>query len=217
MEKNTHAVKNGTLTVRRPILRESEEAAALIYSTGREIFNYAFYAEEDRTLRFLQEVFPEPRHPFSCTYAWVGELEGRIAGIIHFVDAEEKKSAEKAMVAMLNAHLSLGLLLRRIPRFIRMTAIEPNIGPDEIYINHVATDPEFQRRGVAAALLAHCERQALDRGKRLLSLDVEVGNQGARRVYDRFGFRETHLVRSRALRRAFGFQGFHHMEKEILR
>ena len=53
------------------------------------------------------------------------------------------------------------------------------------YIDFIATAPEFKRRGVAAALLAHVEQTA---GYSRLYLDVITTNLPAIRLYEKVGY-----------------------------
>lgn len=60
---------------------------------------------------------------------------------------------------------------------------------DEGYIDNVAVDPDFRRRGAASALLEAMIAEALRRKLRFLSLEVRAGNAGAVALYASFGFR----------------------------
>ena len=59
---------------------------------------------------------------------------------------------------------------------------------DEGYIDNVAVDPLFRRRGAASALLETMIREARTRSLRFLSLEVRAGNEGAIALYAAFGF-----------------------------
>ena len=60
--------------------------------------------------------------------------------------------------------------------------------PDYGEISAVCTDPAARGRGLAAALTRHVAAGMVDRGQTPL-LHVEEHNDGARRVYERLGFR----------------------------
>ncbi len=59
---------------------------------------------------------------------------------------------------------------------------------DELHINNVAVRPEFRRRGLARALLAHVTDEAIRRGATRATLEVRRSNVAALRLYDRLGF-----------------------------
>ena len=58
---------------------------------------------------------------------------------------------------------------------------------------------DHRGRGVGQALMAAAEQDARSRGARRIILDVIAANDGARRFYDRLGYREQGLVLSRDL------------------
>ncbi len=62
--------------------------------------------------------------------------------------------------------------------------------PGSWYLNIVAVFPEFRGRGLGTTLLGRAEALAKGAGAGLLSLIVESDNHGARRLYDRTGYRE---------------------------
>jgi ribosomal-protein-alanine N-acetyltransferase len=58
----------------------------------------------------------------------------------------------------------------------------------------VAVDPQARRTGAGSALMDGTLRRLRRRGVRRVVLMVRVGNRGARRFYDGYGFREVRLV-----------------------
>ncbi|HUY65245.1 MAG TPA: ribosomal protein S18-alanine N-acetyltransferase [Acidimicrobiales bacterium] len=58
---------------------------------------------------------------------------------------------------------------------------------DESHVNNIAVDPDWQGRGLGAALLLDLIRTGLARGARHLTLEVRVGNGPALALYGRFG------------------------------
>ncbi len=62
---------------------------------------------------------------------------------------------------------------------------------DEIYVVNLTTSPDVRRRGVASRLLGLCLLWGKRQGARRAILDVREGNIPARRLYERFGFRQA--------------------------
>jgi ribosomal protein S18 acetylase RimI-like enzyme len=62
--------------------------------------------------------------------------------------------------------------------------------PNSFYISGMALFPRFRSRGIGTQLLALAVEQARKRDLRQLSLIVFEQNTGARRLYERVGFRE---------------------------
>ncbi|MEO1247215.1 MAG: GNAT family N-acetyltransferase [Pseudomonadota bacterium] len=74
--------------------------------------------------------------------------------------------------------------------FVPLQELE-NLAPSTWYVNVLATYPEHRDRGYGAALLTIADRIAADGQLRGLSIIVSDGNPGARRLYERAGYRET--------------------------
>ena len=65
--------------------------------------------------------------------------------------------------------------------------------------------PAHQRRGVGTALIQRVEEQAVLRGMAGVWLDVQIANEGARRLYERLGYRvEGDVVINRYTRYSSG-------------
>ena len=62
---------------------------------------------------------------------------------------------------------------------------------DEIHINNVAIRPAYRGRGLGTALMHHVLAEARRFGARRATLEVRSSNEGARRLYERLGFRVT--------------------------
>lgn len=59
---------------------------------------------------------------------------------------------------------------------------------EEAHVTTLAVAPEYQRRGLATALLLDAVRTSVEGGALHLSLEVAFGNHGAQALYRRFGF-----------------------------
>jgi ribosomal-protein-alanine N-acetyltransferase len=59
---------------------------------------------------------------------------------------------------------------------------------DEAHVTTLSVHPDHQRKGIGARLLLELVRDARSRGVRALTLEVRMGNQAARALYERFGF-----------------------------
>jgi len=59
---------------------------------------------------------------------------------------------------------------------------------DEIHINNLALRPALRGQGIGTALLERVFIEARALGARRATLEVRASNEGARRLYERFGF-----------------------------
>ncbi len=64
---------------------------------------------------------------------------------------------------------------------------------DEAHITTFAVHPAWRRRHIGERLLLNVLDMALDRGAREATLEVRLSNLGARRLYEKYGFRPVGL------------------------
>lgn len=75
----------------------------------------------------------------------------------------------------------------------------------ELLMDGIVVDPEYRGKGVGTQLFARLMDDARSSGYATIRLDVIDTNQGARKLYERLGFRETETQRFEFLRRVLGF------------
>ena len=141
---------------------------------------------------------------------WVAEVEGRVAGGVHLVLADERAAGAVRALAV-----AVGW-----PRALRAVLVFSLLGSgrvarDEGYIDELGVAEWARRRGVASALLTACEREARRAGKRRLTLWVTSDNDAARPLYERYGFREARRRRWVLGRLVFGAPGAIFMEMSL--
>jgi ribosomal protein S18 acetylase RimI-like enzyme len=112
---------------------------------------------------------------FSYRNAVVAESGGRVAAaLIGYPLPDRPEPIPDTMPAM----------------FVPLQELE-NLAPGTWYVNVLAAYPQDRGKGHGAALLAIAERLAADTGRKGLSIIVSDANTGARRLYERCGYRET--------------------------
>ena len=74
------------------------------------------------------------------------------------------------------------------PMFVPLQELE-NLAPATWYVNVLAVQPRFRGLGLGTTLLAFAEEIGRTRGRNGLSIIVSDGNTGARRLYERCGYR----------------------------
>lgn len=70
----------------------------------------------------------------------------------------------------------------------------PGTEDDELFISNLAVFEEYRGQGIAVKLLEKAEEAAVEKGLKKLSLYVETDNAHAKRVYEKFGFKEVKKV-----------------------
>ena len=83
------------------------------------------------------------------------------------------------------------------PRFVPLQELE-NLAVGSWYIHVLATVPEARGKGWGARMIALAERVAREAGRAEMSIIVSDANHGARRLYERCGYREA--ARRRAVK-----------------
>jgi [ribosomal protein S18]-alanine N-acetyltransferase len=61
--------------------------------------------------------------------------------------------------------------------------------PDEAHLINLAIGPKFRQKGLGSAMIDYCLKFAARRGARLATLEVRSGNEAAKRLYEKSGFR----------------------------
>jgi [ribosomal protein S18]-alanine N-acetyltransferase len=61
--------------------------------------------------------------------------------------------------------------------------------PQEAHIINLAVAPAFRGRGVGQKMMEYCLSYARKKGAQLATLEVREGNEAARRMYEKCGFR----------------------------
>jgi ribosomal protein S18 acetylase RimI-like enzyme len=78
-----------------------------------------------------------------------------------------------------------------MPAMFRPLQELENLAPGTWYVNVLAVLPAFRNAGLGTELLQLAEKTSRELGKRGLSVIVSDGNTGARRLYERTGYRES--------------------------
>jgi ribosomal protein S18 acetylase RimI-like enzyme len=74
--------------------------------------------------------------------------------------------------------------------FVPLQELE-NLAPNTWYINVLAVRPQFRRQGLGTRLLQLADGTARALGSRAVSVIVSDANAGARRLYERCGYKEN--------------------------
>jgi ribosomal protein S18 acetylase RimI-like enzyme len=176
--------------VRKARQDDAGAAARLLFESAPDMY-MRFSGGRERALATLERAFAEPGNVASSEVTWLAEVDGRPAAAMAAFPVSEASERSRAY---------LGLTLRgtpfwRWPGTMRLYWIGGRATPQprehSLYIDALATDPAFRRRGAARALLDEAERRARELGLPAVSLDTSMNNEGARALYAAAGFDEV--------------------------
>jgi ribosomal protein S18 acetylase RimI-like enzyme len=203
------------IRIRQARPADHAEAAGLIFLTGEGLYTFAFYSEKEKTLKILQALFQKGSNEFTFEDACVATVNGRIGGLIFFLDRAKWKRNKRGMGLKIIKTMGLWETIKRMSRFKRVERLFQDMDDKTVYIQHLATVPGLRGRGIGTALIEFCERTAIEAGFSKLALDVATDNRNAIRLYEKLGFRIHGTIEDRVLQGRFNFQGLYRMVKKI--
>ena len=164
--------------------------ARLLFESAVDMYE-RFSGGRERALAALEQAFDTPGTLASMEAVWLAEVDGRPAAAMAAFPVSE--AAERSRAYM---DLTLrGTPFWRWPGVMRLYWMGGRASPrpreNSFYIDALATDSAFRRRGAARALLEEAEREARELGLPAVSLDTTLDNEGARALYAGAGFDEV--------------------------
>jgi ribosomal protein S18 acetylase RimI-like enzyme len=176
--------------VRKARQDDMEAVARLLFESAPDMY-MRFSAGRERAIATLERAFTEPGNVASGEVAWLAELNGRPAAAMAAFPVAEAALRSRAFLR----RTLRGSPVWHWPSTLRLywTGGRATPKPRErsFYVDALATDPAFRRRGAAQALLDEAERQARERGLPAVALDTSMNNEGARALYAVAGFDEV--------------------------
>lgn len=148
---------------------------------------------EDKCLTFLEMLtLQEPRHMCYYTEFLVAEVDGQPAAALEGFDPVNNGEATVAE-PMAEVRRKMGLTEEDMAAgqqsLIAFMTCHPDFAKGAWVVEHVATRPEYRRRGAVSRLL----EAILDKGRKqdfhLAQVSFYIGNTPAERAYRKAGFR----------------------------
>ncbi|MGH2744577.1 MAG: GNAT family N-acetyltransferase [Thermoleophilaceae bacterium] len=164
--------------------------AELLHHSAADMYD-RFAGGRERALRVLERSLEVPGNASSAEVVWVAALEGQVAAAMAAFPVDEAEARARAF---------LRLALRGAPPWRWPVALylywaggraAPSPPASALYVDALASDPRFRRRGAARALLAEAERGAREHRLPAVALDTTIANEPARRLYASEGFDEV--------------------------
>lgn len=183
--------------IRKPTEKEGTDCIKLIYTSGRDLFNFFFAAKEPEIYNYIHVFYTKPDVLFSSENVVIKTENGKVCGLLLSVPAEKMKQMDKNMMKYGRELFKTAGFTHAMKMMLRsglqkyLTVYNQD---DEYYISNLAVSEEFRDRGYGVELLEKAEELARKEGYHKLSLAVEFKNSSAKRIYERFGFCQTNQV-----------------------
>ena len=178
------------IEVRKADPDDFPRVAELLHHSAADMYD-RFAGGRERALGVLRRSLAEPGNASSAEVVWVASVDGQVAGAMAAFSVDEAAARARAF---------LGLALRGSPPWRWPVALflywaggraAPSPPASALYVDALATDPGFRRRGVARALLAAAEQGAREQRLPAVALDTTIANEPARTLYASEGFDEV--------------------------
>jgi ribosomal protein S18 acetylase RimI-like enzyme len=187
----------------------SDPADSLLYLSAKPYYD-AYAGSEPRARSLLSAVYPRSGHAASFDVCTVAELDGEIAGVMALFPVPEGDQRARRFVTLTAPRVPPWRWASLLRHLRAAGLVSPRPPHDSVYVDALAVDPAWRRRGVARALLARAETVAAAGGLVGVSLDTGLQNAPARALYEAVGYRAREVRRapSEAVARAIGGPGF---------
>ncbi len=137
----------------------------------------------------------------------------RLLGVIRTLDADNPKEHEWPALKYLIK--TLGFFKGFRTGVVLYMFGTKKVEKDELYIDAIGVAHEFRSKGVGSALIQKIEEIARAKGRKRLTLYVSSKNERAKALYEKLGFVETHLRKSKITKRNLDIDGFYFMVKSL--
>lgn len=178
------------MRVRKAGGEDRSAVARLLFESAADMYE-RFSGGRERAIATLERAFDTPGNLASREVTWLAEVDGKPAAAMAAFPVSEAPERSRAYM-----DLTLrGTPFWRWPGVMRLYWVGGRASPKprehSLYIDALATDPAFRRRGAARALLEEAEREASERGLPAVSLDTTLTNEAARALYAQAGYDEV--------------------------
>ncbi|AII14395.1 acetyltransferase [Campylobacter iguaniorum] len=129
----------------------------------------------EQSNQILQEFFAQKGNRLSYENILVYRLDSKVVGAICSYDGSISHKLDEPFIRRL-------ILLGKEPK------IQPECSAKELYIDSLATDPNYQKRGIATKLIEACFQKALNLGLDKVSLIVDTKKEKTKKYYESLGF-----------------------------
>jgi ribosomal protein S18 acetylase RimI-like enzyme len=164
----------------------SQKVAELLYETDRKIFNF-FYGNKVNTAQILEKLVRLGENNLGHEHIYVVTQDERVIGILLYFEGDNHHKMGE--LKFLYKNLNLMDAIRFFLIDLKDSLILSYLKKSDFYLSSLAVDEEFRGEGVGSIILDQAINMARQRGCERVVLDVALDNSGARRLYERTGFK----------------------------
>jgi ribosomal protein S18 acetylase RimI-like enzyme len=189
--------------------RPDDPAVELLYESARPYYD-AYAGGARRALAMLESVYVKRGHAASYERCRVVLAGDELVGVLAGFPVLEGDQLARRFVRLTVPRLPPWAWPKTVRHLRAAGLLSPRPPADAFYVDALAVDPGWRRRGIARLLLDEASADARRAGLSGLALDTGLHNAGARALYKACGFREREVRRAPSARaaRAIGGPGF---------
>lgn len=164
------------------------QVSELIYEADAETFDF-FFGNKKNTSQKIGKLVQEGDNNLGYQQIYVVTNDNQeIMGVMVYSAGEKMGTMHELKVLLRNFNILDSV------RFIMIEIIDSiflsSLKEDDFYYAIVAVDEHFRGQGVGSFILEEGIKLAREKGCKRAVLDVDIENEGALRLYERFGFRK---------------------------
>ena len=161
------------------------KVAELLYETDHKIFNF-FYRNKANSAQILEKLIVLGDNNLGHEHINVVTQNEQVIGILLYFCGNHHKLGE---LKFLFKNLNLLDAFKFLLIDLKDTLILSHLEKCDFYIAGVAVDEKFRGQGIGSLILNKGINMARQKGCKRVVLDVGLDNPGAKRLYERTGFK----------------------------
>jgi ribosomal protein S18 acetylase RimI-like enzyme len=189
--------------------RPDDPAVELLYESARPYYD-AYAGGSRRARAMLDAVYAKRGHAASFERCRVALAGDEIVGLLAGFPVPDGDRLARRFVRLTVPRLPPWSWPKTLSHLRHAGLLSPHPPADAYYVDALAVSAKWRRRGIASLLLDHAASDARQAGLSGLALDTGLHNDGARALYEAYGFVEREVRRAPSARaaKAIGGPGF---------
>ena len=179
------------MEIRKAGIDDKGPLAEIMYSTGRELYDFAFNLGNLTARDYIRFEYKAGRGFCGHRNLTVAIEENHVVGTVGLYDRQSHGRLSRGAignVVRFYGWVNAWTVLRRMTHVGRIVS-KPDRG--ELYLSNLGVRRDRRSRGIGSALIDLKRNEARARGYRKLALDVADTNPRAEKLYRRIGFEVT--------------------------